>query len=416
MVVSGTVPRSVPQARQPRNPISRVQVERVLSRSVAAFGIVFAAQTVPSLLGQLDEAYPWWLLAVIPVLFGWLLVTLVLSIAQIRVRGACGTFAVLYLAALVSWPFAILPGAEVFSGIHWLNYLITVATAMAAIAFSVPVATVYLLLAPTIYVTIRMTPAGGGAAWQLAVLEGIYAILLGGALLILMTMLRQAASSVDAAQATAIERYEHAVRQHATEVERVQVDSIVHDSVLTTLLSAARAYTPEAEALAATMAGNAIGHLREAALAAPADDSIVRLSVVAQRITDVATEMLGKAELRVTGVGTRSMPVHAAEAVCSAAAQAMVNSLQHAGESSRWVAIRGIPKGGIEVVVGDTGQGFRLADVPDERLGVRVSILERVANAGGRAVIRSAPGEGTIVSIRWPHVAAPARGAEGASS
>ena len=45
-----------------------------------------------------------------------------------------------------------------------------------------------------------------------------------------------------------------AVRQHATEVERVQVDAIVHDSVLTTLLSAAGAGTPEEQALAARMA------------------------------------------------------------------------------------------------------------------------------------------------------------------
>jgi signal transduction histidine kinase len=407
MVASGTVPRSVPQGRQPRNPISRAQVERVLSRSVAAFSIVFAVQTVPALLGQLDEGQPWWLWSVVPLLFGWLLVTLVFSIAQVWVRRAFGAYAIFYLVGLVTWPFAIVPGAEVFGGIHWINYLITVATAMATIAFSVPIATVYLLLAPTIYVTIRMTPAGGGADWQLAVLEGIYATLLGGAVVILMTMLRQAASTVDAAQATAIARYEYAVRQHATEVERVQVDSIVHDSVLTTLLSAARAYTPEAKALAATMAGDAIGHLRDAALAAPADDSVVRVSAVAQRITETAAEVLGDAELRVTGLGTRSIPAHAAEAVYSAAVQAMVNSLQHAGAASRWVAIRGVPKGGIEVVVGDTGQGFHLVDVPDERLGVRVSILERVANAGGRAVIQSAPGEGTIISIRWPHAVAP---------
>jgi hypothetical protein len=47
--------------------------------------------------------------------------------------------------------------------------------------------------------------------------------------------------------------------------------------------------------------------------------------------------------------------------------------------------------------------------VPTERLGVRVSILERVASAGGRAEIDSAPGTGTVVRLRWPdplHVSA----------
>ncbi len=405
---------AVPQGKQPRNPISRKQVENVISCSVAVFGIVFGAQTVPWLLGQLDEAYPIWLWIVVPALFGMLIVVLILSFAKIWVRQAHGTFALLYLAVLISWPFAVIPGSDIFTGIHWLNYLITVATAMAAIAFNWVWGTVYLFVAPLIYVIIRAMPVGGNAGWELAILEGMYALILGGAVMIIVTMLRQAASSVDAAQATALDRYSHAVRQHATEVERVQVDSIVHDSVLTTLISAARAYTPQAKELAAVMAGNAIGHLRDAAAASPDDGSTVRFTTLVDRISDAASALASPVEVRVRSVGTRSLPVQAAEALYSAAVQAMVNSLQHAGEAgvTRWVAVRGIRPDGIEVVVGDTGAGFALSDVPNERLGVRVSIIERVANAGGRAVIQSAPGEGTIVSIRWPHGAGPGSGVQ----
>ncbi|MEO8094953.1 MAG: ATP-binding protein [Pseudolysinimonas sp.] len=403
----------VPQVKGPRNPISRRQVEKVISRSVAGFGIVFGAQAVPWLLGQLDEAYPLWLWIVVPGLFGMLVVVAVLSAIQRGVRLSQGMFATLYLGALVSWPFAILPGAAIFPGIHWLDYLITIATAMAAIGFRTMIATIYLFLAPAIYLVIRITPEGGGAAWELATLEAVYAVILGGAIMIIVTMLRQAATSVDSAQATALDRYSHAVRQHATEVERVQVDSIVHDSVLTTLISAARAFTPEAQALAATMAGNAIGHLRDAALVSPDDGTTVRISSVAERISDAAKSLASPIDLRIKGVGTRSMPVQAGEAVYSAAVQSMVNSLQHAGETGiqRWVAVRGIGQGGVEVVVGDTGAGFEMADIPSERLGVRVSIIERVANAGGRVVIQSSPGAGTIVTIRWPHGApSPAAG------
>ena len=405
MAGSATVLIAAPPSKQPRNPISRKQVEKVISRSIAGGGIVFAAQTLPSLLSQLDEAEPLWLAIVVPALFGWLIVTVILSFAQVWVRQAHGIFAILYLGALITWPMFMMPGADIFTGIHWLNYLITVATGMAAIAFSPALATVYLVVAPLIYGIIRTLPAGGDAPWGLAVLESLFAFLLGGAVVILAIMLRQASSSVDTAQATAINRYGHAVRQHATEVERVQVDSIVHDSVLTTLLSAARAFSPEAKVLAATMAGNAIGHLRDAARALPDDGTTVRLSAVAERITDAAAQLSSPFELRLKSVGSRSIPVQAGEAVYSAAVQAMVNSLQHAGEAgiTRWVAVRGFAPAGIEVVVGDTGVGFALVDIPSERLGVRVSIIERVANAGGRAVIQSAPGEGTIVSIRWPH-------------
>jgi len=396
---------SVPQSKQPRNPISLRQVEKVMSRSVAVFGVVFGAQTIPWLLGQADEAEPGWLWTVSIALFGTLILVLVLSIAQVKVRFAHGMFAVVYFVSLVSWPFFVKPDVEVFTGIHWINYLITVATAMAAIGFSTVLATAFLFVVPVIYFMVRITPTGGGAPWQLATLETVYGIILGSAILIIVTMLRQASAAVDLAQATALDRYSHAVRQHAIEVERVQVDSIVHDSVLTTFISAARAFTPQAQELAATMAGNAIGYLRDAAAASPDDGTTVRLSALSARITEAAAALSSPFEVRTRGIGTRALPVQAAEAIYSAAVQAMVNSLQHAGTEGidRWVVVRGIPRGGIEVVVGDTGAGFVVAGVPNERLGVRVSIVERVANAGGRAEIVSAPGEGTVITIAWPH-------------
>ncbi len=71
---------------------------------------------------------------------------------------------------------------------------------------------------------------------------------------------------------------------------------------------------------------------------------------------------------------------------------------------TRWLAIRDFAARGIEVEIGDTGAGFAPDEVPTQRIGVRVSIVERVANAGGSAEVDSQPGEGTIVSIRWPAI------------
>ncbi|MGV8913414.1 MAG: sensor histidine kinase [Rhodoglobus sp.] len=405
MATSVAAARQLPSAKQPRNPISRKQVERVISRSVAVIGLVFGAQTVPWLTSQMHEAQPWWLWIFVPALFGLLIVVVVLSFANRWVRAVHGTFAVVYFLALLSWPFTVLPGIEIFSGIHWLNYLLTVATAMAAIAFGRALATVYLFAAPFIYLIVRILPVGGSAPWQLAVLEAVYALILGSAIMVIVTMLRQAATNVDTAQATALLRYGNAVRQHATEVERVQVDSIVHDSVLTTLISAARAYNPEAERLSAVMAGNAIGHLKEAAATSPDDISTVQATELAQRVVASAELMASNFTFSIRSVGARSLPAVAAEAVHSAAVQAMVNSLQHAGgaEVTRSVVVRGLEGNGIEVLVTDSGRGFDLDRVPQERLGVRVSIVERVANAGGRTAIASVPGAGTEVCIQWPY-------------
>src|SRR5690606_23597529 len=123
------------------------------------------------------------------------------------------------------------------------------------------------------------------------------------------------ARSVDAAQQTALDRYAHAVRHHAVEVERARVDSIVHDSVLTTLLAAARAETPDSKRLAASMAGYAIGHVREAADTSPGPDGEVRLSALVDQLSDVGVELGADIEFRVSSIGTRSIPAEAAEAV-----------------------------------------------------------------------------------------------------
>jgi hypothetical protein len=397
--------RSVPQGKPPRNPISLKQVESVISRSVAVFGIVFGAQTVPVLLGQIHQAQPIWVIAAIAAVFTTLIFGLLATLAQRYVRIALGLVSIVYATALFTWPFAVIDADLVTPANHWLYLLLTVATATAAIAFRTRIAVAYLCLIPTYYGLVRLTPVGGSVDPLNDLFDVMYSVILGGVIIVIARMLRQAAAAVDTAQAAALARYGHAVRQHATEVERVQVDAIVHDSVLTTLLTAARAYTPEAMALSATNARNAIEHLHAAALVVPDDGTTVRLRDVATRIRDAAQNLTPPFELRLRDIGPQSMPIQAAEAVYSAAMQAMVNSLQHAGKEGRvqrWLSAYGVGVDGIQVEVGDTGEGFLLTSVPQERLGVRVSIMERVAGAGGEAQIDSAPGEGTIVTIRWP--------------
>jgi signal transduction histidine kinase len=413
MATSQTAFRTPPTLSSKRSPVSRAQVESVISRAVAIFGALFGIQTIPAVVSQWGEANLVWQVVLTTAVYASLAFGLIASLLQRWVRLSQSLVAIIYLIALQTWPLAVIEPTDATGQTYWLYYLLTVSTAAAAIGFNTIIATTYLLVVPAIYGLVCLTPSGGSAHWETALLDSVYSIILGGTIMVIVTMLRHAAASVDEAQSTALERYSHAVRQHATEVERVQVDSIVHDSVLTTLLSAARAYTPEAKELAATMAGNAIGHLREAALVVPDDGSTVRLTSVARRITDAANSIGARFELRTRNIGSRSIPLLAGEAVYSASVQAMVNSLQHAGpdqQVSRWLTIRGLAPAGIEIEVGDTGHGFEIPEVPRERLGLRISIVERIANAGGAADIDSALGEGTVVTIRWP--ATPAEGGD----
>ncbi len=394
----------LPPPRPSRAPLSRRQVESVVSRSAAAFSVLFFIQTLPLAIGQASHEHEQrqWTQLVGLLLFLALGATCASALFQRWVRASAGSFAVVYLLAVATWPLANRSPLDAADGTHWLYYLLTVSTTLAAIALPARLAVLYLVVAPAAYALSGFVTNDGGTTREQALLEAGYSILLGGAILVIIVMLRQAASGVDRAQSAAFESYAEAVRQHATEVERVQVDSIVHDSVLTTLLSAARATTPEAQALAARMAANAIGYLRQAALIGPVEGATVSVAAVARHVIGTAESVGAHFEIRLGELPDRAMPLAAAEAVQSAATQAMVNSAQHAGDAHRWLDLRGSEPLGLVVEVGDDGSGFMAHEVPTERLGLRVSIHDRIANAGGEAEIDTQPGEGTVVTIRWP--------------
>jgi signal transduction histidine kinase len=391
--------------RPVRNPLSLLRVDAAMARLAAVIGAAFFLQSIPLQMGQLGNMAPAWNITILTMLVASLVACAVAAIRKRFVRVTYITFSVVYLIALVSWPFAVIDAAAAPTDSYWLYLLLTIATTTASVALEVPIAVVYTLGAPTLYGVIRVTEAGGGATLQAAILDSVYSMLLGGGILILIAVLRSAARGVDTAQQNALERYSHAVRQHATEAERVQVDSIVHDSVLTTLLSAARAFSPEAKALAATMAGNAIGHLREAVAVAPDSEATVSGEVIAHRIVSAAESMSERFAVRTSVKEWCEIPVTVAEAAYSASVQAMINSLQHAGAGvERWIEIRSHGHQTFTIEIGDRGAGFDPDLIPTERLGVRVSIMERVASAGGHARIDTAPGEGTVVTLDWDTV------------
>lgn len=370
-----------------------------MARSAAGIGLAFFAQSLPVLLGQLGQSQPIWTGTVVVLVIAALLFAVMASVVRRFVAVAMLTFSGLYLLIVLSWPLAVVHPS--FDS-PWFYYLMTVATSTAALSLGVPAAAVYLVAVPTLYAVIRMTVAGGAVPPLVASFNSAYSIVLGGAVLVIVTMLRTAALDVDVAQATALTRYSGVVRQHAMEAERVRVDAIVHDSVLTTFISAARAETPQARALAASMASAAIVHLREAALVTPDDGSSVRLAIVADGIRAAIRQLAATFQVEETRLGPRAIPAIAGEAMHAAAVQAAVNSVNHAGEAAHRTLRFSDADGAFEVEISDDGRGFDPARVPRERLGVRVSIRERLANAGGRAEIRSAPGEGTTVRLRWP--------------
>ena len=110
--------------------------------------------------------------------------------------------------------------------------------------------------------------------------------------------------------------------------------------------------------------------------------------------------------------GGPAVPARVAAAISNATREALSNVAAHAGTGEAWVQVRLMGSDAevpcrLQVVVRDGGAGFDLARVDQGRLGLRRSIAERTADCGGRAAIRSAPGQGTEVSLSWPASAPP---------
>ncbi|WP_328616688.1 ATP-binding protein [Amycolatopsis sp. NBC_00355] len=95
------------------------------------------------------------------------------------------------------------------------------------------------------------------------------------------------------------------------------------------------------------------------------------------------------------------IPAAAALALVRAADEAVRNAERHSGAAR--VALHLAPaRAGVMVTISDTGAGFDPTRIPASRRGVRVSLVERMRDAGGTAEIRSSPGAGTTVTLRWP--------------
>lgn len=88
-------------------------------------------------------------------------------------------------------------------------------------------------------------------------------------------------------------------------------------------------------------------------------------------------------------------------AVVRAAREAMVNAARHSG-ADRVDVYAEVDPDQVSVFVRDRGAGFDPASIDPDRMGIRGSIVERVRRAGGRAIIRSSPGEGSEVRLELP--------------
>jgi signal transduction histidine kinase len=175
--------------------------------------------------------------------------------------------------------------------------------------------------------------------------------------------------------------------------ERAEVAAMMHDSVLHTLTLIQRHHEDHGQV--ARLARAQERELRAwlyGERKTAADSFAEALRAVAAEVEDrhgVRLDLVTVGDAAVDGQ---------LEACVAAAREAMVNAAKYAAEAPISVYAE-VAEDRVEVFVKDRGPGFDLDAVAPDRMGVRESVLGRMRRHGGRAEIRSAPGEGTEVRL-----------------
>ncbi len=319
-----------------------------------------------------------------------------------------------YYATLVSFPFAV--PAEGIARIPWTLSASGAAAAAALVAGGRGLA--WLTVAAGATAGILYRTLYGGLDLD-GVVNDAQALLTGAVICVIGAHILSVGRGLDAAAAstTAAAARESAERGRLT--ARTRAAALMHDEVLATLSLAASGLPIPRERLAeqAREAASMVSRLADEQAHEPASlrtalAEEARMHGAVFLLRDERATAAGPSASAAAGAGPApaiAAPSEAAhEALVGATRQALRNSELHApGAARRVVLVQAEAE--LRVEISDDGPGFDPAAIADDRLGIRQSIVGRMARlSGGGAEIESAPGRGTLVRLRC--AAAPIRG------
>lgn len=331
-----------------------------VTRVVAAVGLVLVwtgVVTVISLRRAAVLSQPWFLIADAVIAIGSIVAA---DWAETFVFAGGYPLAAVFAALQSRGTFA---GMTVAGGLS-LTALIRLGTLTDVTAAEVSVVIVYLIV-------------GGVAAWTFAVI-------------------RRADHRRNEAEAALIQ--ERTERARAD--ERAAIAARIHDSVLQTLALIQR--EGDDSRRVRLLARRQERELRDW-LYGPAEPAETTGFKDALTAVCADVEELTGAEVSLVIVGAAE-PSAGVDAIAHATREAVLNAAKHAGVDN--VAVYGEANpDGLSVFVRDRGSGFDPTQVPDDRRGIRESIVGRLDHLGGQVEFVTGSGSGTEVRLHLPWVA-----------
>ncbi|MET0812840.1 MAG: ATP-binding protein [Microbacterium sp.] len=394
----------IPQSRDASASIgsfTRLRVERIISAVAGAGSLVLGAQALVVALGSTIEQPGWHEPLVLAVFVPLAFMTVACFVGR-GVKFFAGLFAFAYVGVLALWPLAAAGSDAPLSEAPWPWHVANIATLAAVLAFPLPIQLASTVLIPLLYGLVRLIAVNFATGiWYYVIIEVSFSLIFGGVLLTLAWVFRSVAVGVDETRARAVESYSRAAAANAAEQERVAVAALMHDSVLAALIAAERSDTPRGRVLAVAMAREALTRLANTEQDAGEGSDEVRTAESIAEAIETASRELGMtiAVHREIRSGDLDVPGRISRALVLAATQAVANAVEHAGGVGLEVSLYADDER-VNIEVRDAGGGFDMAAVPDDRLGIRASIIARVAAVGGSTDVES-DAAGTTVRLEW---------------
>ena len=260
----------------------------------------------------------------------------------------------------------------------------------------------YLAVLLTAWTAVSTLESVGGASLGEALQGSIYVAFLTIGVGGVVSLNRNWANEVDFAHKGYLDSALERARVDAVEREEQRVSALVHDKVLHTFLYAAAASTPKERRASVDLAAEAVDSIIKIQLGSVPLGTTTPSSLFLS-LRKAALRHSSRIRVSVYVSGSDPIPMEAAQAITEATLQAIENAERHSKCTDLELYMNSPAASVISVQIVDNGRGFRLEKVPRARLGIRGSIVNRMDLVGGVAKIKSAPGVGTVVSLRWPN-------------
>jgi len=383
---------------------ARARLERLLYASVGFAALVYGGVLFPGMGGiegqtsQLEVWYAYGLIG-IAVVCPFVLGILTWIIPRTVMRGLAGATALLFLVAMSLFPWGLNAATLTDNAIPWYQGIHALHGMIAAIVWQSKRVWFYGIAQSVVIAIVQNTVRED--ATKSALLDGVGSLAFIVILMAATVGVVRAADRLDIASTTVRVQAARTASSRTRDREETRINAMVHDDIMSVLLTASRENPPATLGDQARVALASIDALET-------HDASTRHYTVQEAVLvllDVIHRVSPATPVTRAEDDGLNIPADVVTALSDALAEALRNSVRHAGldgaDVPRRVEIEAHERG-ITVVMRDEGKGFNTRAVASRRLGIRLSILERMGMvAGGSAEVESRPGEGTMVALTW---------------